>query len=67
MSLLRKDIYITQEQTDGIDAQGKAGGKGVVLPCSLIATLPLKLHVHQPGNSPNLNILSFYGGFITQS
>ena len=31
------------------------------------ATIPRPLHVHQPGNSPNLVLLGFYEGFTTEA
>ena len=58
-----KDV---RKDTD--ESQMKYLGRGMWkgLPCLLQGTtLPAPPHIHQPGNSLNLILLSSYGGFIT--
>ena len=58
-----KDV---RKDTDESQMKYLARGMWKGLPCLLQGTtLPAPPHVHQPGNSLNLILLSSYGGFIT--
>ena len=66
LSVYQFTLKDVRKDTD--ESQMKYLGRGMWkgLPCLLQGTtLPAPPHVHQPGNSLNLILLSSYGGFIT--
>ena len=69
ISLLQKDMIRNMyEHPDGRDAQGKVSRKRdrVSMPSPSVLLSPsLNACIHQPRNSLNPVLLSFYGGFIT--